>query len=108
VTGAPPGTEYKVPLSSRKSGVVDFDGYDPQRNVLLDAKEFNDWPVEDPPFLRDKGINDIVKEGQDQLAAADGTPVEWHVPTQAKADEISDILSSRGLDSIQVVVTPKQ
>ncbi len=108
VTGAPPGTEYKVPLDTRSSGYVDFDGYDPQRNVLLDAKDFSKWPPDGPPFLRDQAVKDIVKQAGDQLAAADGTPVEWHVPTQAKADELSGILSKQGLDDIQLVVTPKQ
>lgn len=32
VTGSPPNTEYKV-------GDVLFDDYDPQRNVLIDAKK---------------------------------------------------------------------
>jgi hypothetical protein len=107
VTGAPPGTEYKVPLAARKSGCVDFDGYDPERNVLLEAKDLNDWPVQRPEFLREKAINKLADEAKDQLAAAKGTPIEWHVPTEAKANEIQDILDDRGYSAIRVVVTPK-
>ena len=108
VTGAPPGTEYKVPSAERQSGYVEFDGYDPKRNVLLDAKEYNKWPVEKPLFLRKKGIDKIVTEAGAQVRAAKGTPIEWHVPTQTKADEIADVLADNNVRGIQVVVTPKQ
>ncbi|MCC6539465.1 MAG: hypothetical protein IT162_18075 [Bryobacterales bacterium] len=107
ITGAPPGTEYKVPLSTRKGGVVDFDGFDPNRGVLLDAKDFNKWPPDSPPFLRNKAIDDLAKEAQDQLRAAQGTPIEWHVSTAQKAQEVADILADRGLDGIRVIHTPK-
>ncbi len=108
VTGAPPGTEYKVPLARRASGNVDFDGYDPERNVLLDAKDYNNWPPEGPPKLRQMAINKLLKEAKDQVNAADGTPIEWHVPTEAKASELSDIFDNEGIEGIQVVTTPKQ
>jgi hypothetical protein len=107
VTGAPPNTEYKVPLSARKSGLVDFDGYDPERNTLLDAKDWTDWPPEEPEFLRDKALDQLKEQAQDQLAAARGTPIEWHVPTEAKASEIQQILDDGGYRAIKVVVTPK-
>jgi len=110
VTGAPPGTEYKVPLKSRKSGYVDFDGYDPKRNTLLDAKDYTDWPPPSPPkpaFLRQEAIKGIVKEARAQVAAANGTPIEWHVPTEAKAEELTDILADNDIVGIRVVETPK-
>lgn len=86
---------------------MDFDGYDPERNVLLDAKDFNDWPPQGPEFLRRKAIDQLTAGAQDQLAAAKGTPIEWHVPTEAKANEIQDILNDGGYGAITVVVTPK-
>jgi Restriction endonuclease fold toxin 5 len=108
VTGAPPGTEYKVPSATRKSGYVDFDGYDPQRNVLVDAKDYSKWPPEEPEFLRERAVDDIVKQAGAQVRAANGTPIEWHVPTEAKADEIAGILMENNIRGIQVVATPKQ
>ena len=107
VTGAPAVTEYKVPLASRKSGFVDFDGYDPDRNVLIDAKDYNNWPPDDPPFLRDKAIDKILSEADDQVEAANGTPIEWHVPTDAKAVELTNIFKDNGVEGITVVTTPK-
>ena len=110
VTGAPPGTEYKVPLKARKSGYVDFDGYDPPRNTLLDAKDFTDWPPPSPPKpagLRDIAIRDILKEARAQVAAAKGTPIEWHAPTPEKVVELADILADGGVSGIDVVETPR-
>ncbi|MBL9136515.1 MAG: hypothetical protein JNK85_11630, partial [Verrucomicrobiales bacterium] len=103
VTGAPPGTEYKVPLPSRASGYVDFDGYDPVRRVLLDSKDFKKWPPAEPRFLRDKAIADILTEARSQVAAARGVAIEWHVSTQAKAQELRTILQQAGIRGITVV-----
>jgi len=106
VTGAPPGTEYQVPAKFRKSGVVDFDGYDPQRGVLLEAKGLSDWPVKEPDFLRQRGIQQLVQQAGDQITAAQGKPIEWHVPTPEKASEILNIFDDANIKGINVVVTP--
>jgi hypothetical protein len=107
VTGAPPGTEYKVPSASRKSGAVDFDGYDPQSNTLLDAKDYKNWPPAEPAGLRAQAIKGILKEAADQVAAAHGTPIEWHAPTPEKVAELQEILSDGGIVGIEVKLTPK-
>jgi hypothetical protein len=107
VTGAPPGTEYKVPYLGRGSGVIDFDGYDPERNTLLDAKDWTKWPPQEPPLLRRKAIEDMVGDATDQIKATNGTPIEWHVPTASKAAEIQDILIDKNIEGIKLVVTPK-
>jgi hypothetical protein len=116
ISGAPSGTEYLVPLASRKTGVVAFDGYDASRKVLLDSKDFGKWPPSGPPFLRQQAIDKIGAEARDQLAAAKGTAVEWHFSDAKKANEVLDILQDLGIKAtnkgptsgaINVVVTPK-
>jgi len=52
-------------------------------------------------------IEDIMEDASDQLDAAKGTPIEWHVPTLAKASEIQNILNEMFESGIKVVVTPK-
>jgi hypothetical protein len=103
ITGAPPGTEYKVPLARRESGNVDFDGYDPARNTLLDAKDWNNWPPSKPPFLRDSAIDGILGEARDQIDAANGTPIEWHFSNAEKAAEVRDIFADHGITGIDVI-----
>lgn len=90
------------------SGQKAFDGYDPKRDVLLDAKDWNDWP----PLDRDFGINKVVKDAKksSDVAKQTGKKLEWHVPTEAKKQQLDELFKSRsdlGID-IDVVVTPKQ
>ena len=47
VTGAPQGTVYNVPNTNAPTGVVSFDGYDPATNTLIDAKNWNKWPIDE-------------------------------------------------------------
>lgn len=105
VTGAPPGTEYKVPLERRSSGHVDFDGYDPRRDVLLDAKEWQKWPPLDGRW--EKPRREMLEQAEDQIKAARGTPIEWHFPNEAKAREVERVLRSEGVSprDLKVVVT---
>jgi restriction endonuclease fold toxin 5 of polymorphic toxin system len=107
ITGAPEGTEYLVPLERRKTGEVAFDGYDPARNTLLDAKEYKNYPPKDvKPALRDKMEKGIADEAAAQVEAAKGTPIEWHFPNPQKAAEVKKILSKNGVEGITIVVTP--
>ena len=108
VTGAPRHTEYIVKTDLMPSGQKAFDGYDPKRDVLLDAKDWNDWP----PLDRDFGINKVVKDAKksSDVAKQTGKKLEWHVPTEAKKQQLDELFKSRsdlGID-IDVVVTPKQ
>jgi hypothetical protein len=105
VTGAPQGTEYIV------EGVK-FDGYDPERDVLIDAKDWdnpaNPWPARDSSGAYQIWALDSVKaEARRQLAAANGTAIEWHFPTPEKAEEAQAILDRAGIKGITAVVTPK-
>jgi len=105
VTGAPKDTEYVVKTDIMKRGKKKFDGYDPETNTLTDAKDWDGWPPEGQQWAEDK----VAKIAQDDLDIANqvGSNLEYHVPTQAKADQLNRIFGDRGLDDIKVVVTPK-
>jgi Restriction endonuclease fold toxin 5 len=101
ITGVPRGIEYEV------NGVW-FDGYDAEANVLLDAKDWVNYPPEDTEFWQ-KGV---VKEAEQQVRAAAGTGarIEWRVATQEAADALTDLFAAndqlRG--KIDVVVVPRK
>ncbi|MEM1160911.1 MAG: hypothetical protein AAGJ28_08255 [Pseudomonadota bacterium] len=101
-TGAPRGTEYKVPYSGNQSGVKWMDGYDPEADVLIDAKDWDAWPPTDRVF---PSVERDLREAA-QIARETGTPVQWRVPTQTKADQLLDIVDDLGLDGVDVVPFP--
>ncbi|MGD1926180.1 MAG: Tox-REase-5 domain-containing protein [Paracoccaceae bacterium] len=105
VTGAPRGTEYEVPFDGNASGTKWMDGYDPDRNVLIDAKDWENWPNDDFPMSRDIVAGDL-RQAQ-QIAEQTGSAVEWRVPTQAQADRLLDIADDLGLSDVDVVAVPK-
>lgn len=86
----------------------------------MDAKEWSDWPPRMPPgrdpatsdrsakfkALIEKANLDMIEEARAQIEAANGTPIEWHVSTRERADEIRDLLDGAGLGDITVVFTP--
>ena len=112
VTGAPIGRQYIVPAPWKPEGrhsQVKFDGYDAERNVLIDSKDWKPaggWP----PTNSDGELYDWALElqarDQEQVAIETGCRVEWHVPTQEKADELIQFLKDGGFKHIDVVVTP--
>ncbi|MBY9063222.1 hemagglutinin repeat-containing protein [Sphingomonas yunnanensis] len=93
VTGAPPGIEYQV-------NGVHFDGYDPKTNTLIDAKNYADWPI-DKPF----SSGSVLKQAEDQVAAAKGTgaKIEWRVATRDRAESVQNLFARNGI-IIQVSV----
>jgi hypothetical protein len=117
VTGAPrDGTrvpEYEV-------NGVDFDGYDAERNVLIDAKHYTEvCPLADckPEFLRGKITEDIIAQARDQIDAVlrstnPETSIEWHIVNREMALKIEAILADafRGnpsyADRVFVIFTP--
>lgn len=91
ITGAPRGVEYNV-------NGVNFDGYDSQRDVLLDAKH---WTQECPlgdrcrfEPLKQAMADKLVEEARRQLDATSvsGTAIEWRVVDEEMALRISSIL----------------
>ncbi len=105
VTGAPKDTEYVVKTDMMKSGKKKFDGYDPETNSLTDAKDWDGWPPEGQQWAEDKVAN-IAQKDLD-IANNAGANLEYHVPTQQKANQLNKIFEEKGLDDIKVVVTPK-
>jgi len=96
ISGVERGAEYNV------NGTW-FDGYDAQRNVLLDAEDWERYPPLGQDFWQDGTLNEATR----QLNAAGGTPIEWHFSTQPAADAVRDLFADRGIEGINVVVTPK-
>ncbi|MEZ5477642.1 MAG: Tox-REase-5 domain-containing protein [Thiolinea sp.] len=109
VTGAPKGIEYFVNTSVIPGGVKKFDGYDPQRNVLIDAKDWSGWPPTNKTGKTHKWATDeIVKDAraQSDISKQIGIKVEWCVPTQEKANEIRDLLKDGKIEGIVIRVFP--
>jgi hypothetical protein len=93
ITGAPRGVEYNV-------NGVNFDGYDAQRDVLLDAKH---WTQECPlgdrcrsESLRQAMADKLIAEARRQLDAVRTSTVmiEWRVVDEEMALRISSILDA--------------
>jgi hypothetical protein len=101
ITGVPRGVEYNV------NGVW-FDGYDPSRGVLIDSKDWVNYPPAEADFWKKGAVEDANR----QLDAARGTGarVEWQVSSQHAADALNELISGdRRLNGrITVVVVPKR
>ncbi|MHC2186344.1 hypothetical protein ACVLV4_002002, partial [Rathayibacter agropyri] len=90
------GTEYEV-------NDVNFDGYDPIRNVLIDAKDWRKYPPLKETFWQKKTLKDIKRQG----AAAGATPIEWHFSTEAAKQAVDLLLKEEGIEgAIRTVYTP--
>ena len=79
-------TEYEV-------NGTNFDGWDRDRGVLLDSKDWNNFPadLENPPeFL----ITEELRIARQQVQAANGTPIEWVMPNAERAEFWLDVLES--------------
>ncbi|WP_434782007.1 restriction endonuclease fold toxin 5 domain-containing protein [Corallococcus caeni] len=88
VTGAPKGSAYRV---KRGDEEVDFDGYDLDENVLLDAKgpgysQFFGKDLKPKKFF--EGVMPLLEQAKRQLSAAGGTPVRWVVAEEKFADAL--------------------
>ncbi len=109
VTGAPDNTTYSVPDANAASGRISFDGYDPARRVLLDAKNFRNWPI-DQPFATRAVVDQAFR--QQRVARLTGNTVEWHVPNQAAATRVQNAFQNapagQTIDPniVRIVVTP--
>jgi hypothetical protein len=95
ISGVGRGAEYDM------NGVL-FDGYDPSRAALLDAK---DW-VNYPPLNTSFWHANALQEARSQVIAANGTAIEYHFSTQAAADAVNGLFKANGIAGIRIVVTP--
>jgi hypothetical protein len=105
VTGASSNSEYVVKTDKMKSGEKKFDGYDPDKNSLIDAKDWTDWPPKGQKWAEDK----VIKEAKNDLniARETGCKLEYHVPTIEKAEQLRKLFDKNGLEELIVIVTPK-
>jgi hypothetical protein len=101
ITGAPAGVEYAVPART-PSGKVVFDGY--RDGKLLDAKDWEQWPPADATFWQQS----VREDARRQIEAARGTPIEWHFPSEDKAQAVRKLFVNTGVTGIDVKVTRKR
>ncbi|MBD8082513.1 Tox-REase-5 domain-containing protein [Chryseobacterium caseinilyticum] len=118
-TGAPDDTEYVVKTDKMKSGEKKFDGYNPRNNSVIDAKDWEmsqsgppkvkGWPPDgDSKFdqmMRNKEVKNLQKDAQ--IAASKGSNLEYHVPTEAKKQQLLEMLGTDIPDNFDIIVTPK-
>lgn len=105
VTGAPQGVEYPV-SGPNAAGKVKFDGYDPARGVLLDAKRFDGFPKIHKGRII--GERNILDEARRQINAnRNGFKIEWHVSNEEKANLLKELFQRNGINDIEVVFPPK-
>jgi hypothetical protein len=105
ISGAPPGRKYTVHC-------VNFDGYDPDRKVLLYAKLFRrlrrhpkEWGLRgwDGPVLNE------AKRQVRAAAKAGGVPIEWHIGLEEPAHAVRQLLADHTSiteQQLRVIYTP--
>ena len=104
ITGVERGIEYDVPFEGVKTGKVRFDGYDVERKVLLDAKDWTGYP----PLNADFWHEELLKQARNQVRAANSVPVEWHFSSQSGLDAAKDLLKEKKINDILLVLSPKR
>ena len=105
ISGAPPGRKYTVHC-------VNFDGYDPDRKVLLYAKlcrrlrrHPKEWGLRgwDGPVLNE------AKRQVRAAAKAGGVPIEWHIGLEEPANAVRQLLADHTnitAQQLTVIYTP--
>ena len=103
IAGVQRGVEYDVPYAGVASGKVRFDGYDAERKVLLDAKDWDGYPPKDTKFWNE----DTLRQATRQVGAADGIPIEWHFSTQESLDAVKNLFDENNSSNVTLKFTPK-
>ena len=103
ISGVTRGLEYAMPIKTGKSGEVLFDGFDAQRRVLLDAKDWQGYPPANTSFWQPG----TIKEARRQIEAAGSLPIEWHFSTQESFTAVKDLFRDRRISKIKLIFTPK-
>ncbi|NPD27525.1 Tox-REase-5 domain-containing protein [Corallococcus exiguus] len=103
-TYAPVTWDRRVPVSAE----VDFDGYDLDESVLLDAKGpgYEKFLDEGPGFKRYfEGEKGLREQARRQLLAAGDTPVRWLVAEERFSRVLKRMFERETID-IEVVLRP--
>ncbi|MFP2903111.1 Tox-REase-5 domain-containing protein, partial [Corallococcus sp. 4LFB] len=97
VTGAPKGSAYRV---KRGNEEVDFDGFDAEESLLLEAK----GPGYEKFFGKDlsakeffEGVTPLVEQARRQFRVAGGTPVRWVVAEERFAAVLRVLFKRQGI-----------
>jgi hypothetical protein len=105
IGGAPRGRKYVV-------NCISFDGYDPQRKVLLYAKYFRPLKVHPKAWGLRGWDEPVINEARRQIRAADkagGVPIEWHIALEEPARRVAELFTDFAAippGKIQVFHTP--
>jgi hypothetical protein len=102
ISGVERGIEYAVTPPGGTGKPVFFDGYDAKRSVLLDAKDWKNYPPESARFWKDNAHEEAVA----QLKAANGAPIEWHFSGRKGYDAVNDLFHDEDVQGIRLVITP--
>ena len=105
VTGAPRGWCYKV---CRDGKCVDYDGYDPNSGILLEAKarEYDKWFDQDlEPRFDYKGADSMMKQARRQVGLAGGLRVRWHVAEPRMVAILKKLFKENDIEGIELVHT---
>jgi hypothetical protein len=105
VTDAPRGWAYKV---CRNGKCVEYDGYDPKTDTLLEAKgegydHFFDKNLE--PLFEFKGMANWQKQARRQTQLSGGLRVRWHVAEPRLVTILQKLFRSWRVEGIEVVYT---
>nr|WP_283247196.1 Tox-REase-5 domain-containing protein [Corallococcus exiguus] len=97
VTGAPKGSAYRVKKGNEE---VDFDGFEPEEPVLLDAKgpgyeKFYGTDLKAKEFFKKEDA--LVDQAQRQLRVAGGLRVRWVVAEEKFADALRALFKRRNI-----------
>ncbi|WP_067704552.1 Tox-REase-5 domain-containing protein [Nocardia jejuensis] len=107
ITGLPASIEYTV-------NGVRFDGYD-QNGTLLDAKgpSYQKFFERGPdgrwrpkPWFKASSYGKLLTEARNQVQAAGGRRIEWHVADQDAAAALQQLFVDEQIDGIVVAYTP--
>jgi hypothetical protein len=102
-TGAPSGYAYRVKKGDEE---VDFDGFEPTEQVLLEVKgpnlaKFFGETLEPQGFF--KGARKFIEQAQRQVLVAQGTRVRWVVAEKKFADALRKLFRENDLEEIEVL-----
>lgn len=101
ISGVTRGVEYDVPYAGAPGGTVRFDGYDAERQVLFEAKDWKGYPPEGTEFWK----AGVEKQARYQMQAAGGMPVEWHFSTQSGLNEVQKLFEKQRITDITLVLS---
>jgi hypothetical protein len=102
VTGAPKGSAYRVRQGDEE---VDFDGYDPKEDLLLEAKgpgyaKFIKDDMSQKEFFR--GFRKMIEQAKRQFDLVEGTRIRWYVAEKRLGDFLRRAFGEEGIE-IEVV-----